>query len=282
MRCWETRKGPAVSRYRHHLIALSGYLALTALLTYPLIREFSRAIPGDGFDGWQNVWNIWWVKRALLVDGANPYFTPLLDYPAGVYLYFHTLNIFNGLTFLPVTLNAGNLVAYNVAGAFSFVVGGYGAYLLALRVMRPCGGAVPAQRILTRLAAFLGGCVFVFSPYHMAHLMGHMQLISLEWLPFAALAVAAAGMAAGDVDGRTLAVFALSALTVLLVLVTMRRLFILGRANPWYLVFYPLAVVLVLWFEAGAMMRALGLGRVTWRGTSYKGGKVVGGAGGGK
>ncbi|MCX5671620.1 MAG: hypothetical protein NTU94_09920, partial [Planctomycetota bacterium] len=100
-------------------------------------------------------------------------------------------------------------------------------------------------------------------------------------LPFAALAVAAAGMAAGDVDGRTLAVFALSALTVLLVLVTMRRLFILGRANPWYLVFYPLAVVLVLWFEAGAMMRALGLGRVTWRGTSYKGGKVVGGAGGG-
>jgi len=101
-------------------------------------------------------------------------------------------------------------------------------------------------------------------------------------LPFAALAVAAAGMAAGDVDGRTLAVFALSALTVLLVLVTMRRLFILGRADPWYLVFYPLAVVLVLWFEAGAMMRALGLGRVTWRGTSYKGGKVVGGPGGGK
>ena len=54
-------------RYRHHVYALLGYLALTLLMTYPLVSEFARAIPGDGFDGWQNVWNLWWVKRALLV-----------------------------------------------------------------------------------------------------------------------------------------------------------------------------------------------------------------------
>ena len=57
----------SVGRYRHHLYALLGYLALTLVMTYPLIRELGRAIPGDGFDGWQNVWNLWWVKRALLV-----------------------------------------------------------------------------------------------------------------------------------------------------------------------------------------------------------------------
>jgi hypothetical protein len=123
-------------RYRHHLYALLGYLALALLMTYPLVREFSQAIPGDGFDGWQNVWNLWWVKRALLVDANSPYFTRFVDYPDGVYLYFHTLNIFNGLTFLPLTINGGPLVAYNVAVVFSFVVGGYGAYLLALYVMR--------------------------------------------------------------------------------------------------------------------------------------------------
>lgn len=162
-------------RYRHHLLALLGYMALTALLTYPLIREFSRAIPGDGFDGWQNVWNIWWVKRALLVDGSNPYFTRLLDYPAGVYLYFHTLNIFNGLTFLPVTLNAGNLVAYNVAAAFSFIAGGYGAYLLALRAIKAAIPTPLVERTSIHLAAFLGGFIFAFSPYHMAHLLGHMH-----------------------------------------------------------------------------------------------------------
>jgi len=30
----------------------------------------------------------------------------------------------------------------------------------------------------------VAGLVFTFSPYHFAHLLGHMQLISLEWLPF--------------------------------------------------------------------------------------------------
>jgi hypothetical protein len=167
-----------LQRYRHHLLALVGYLALTLLMTYPLIREFSRAIPGDGFDGWQNVWNLWWVKRALLVDGSSPYFTRFVDYPDGVHLYFHTLNIFNGLTFLPFTLSGGPLLAYNVAVLFSFVVGGYGTYLLALYVLRRTSPGA------ARAAAFLGGVVFAFSPFHTAHLLGHMQLISLEWLPF--------------------------------------------------------------------------------------------------
>ncbi len=174
-------------RYVHHLLALSGYLALTLLMTYPLAREFGEAIPGDGFDGWQNVWNLWWVKRALLVEGTHPYFTRLVDYPVGVYLYFHTLNIFNGLAFLPFTLNNGPLVAYNVAVLFSFMVGGYGAYLLALHMIRQERAARFAAWRNARLAAFLGGVVFAFSPYHMAHLLGHMQLISLEWLPFSAL-----------------------------------------------------------------------------------------------
>ncbi len=69
----------SAGRYRHHLYALLGYLALTFVMTYPLVREVGRAIPGDGFDGWQNVWNLWWVKRALLVEGTNPYFTRFTD-----------------------------------------------------------------------------------------------------------------------------------------------------------------------------------------------------------
>ena len=180
-------------RYRHHVVALLGYLALTLLMTYPLARELGRAIPGDGFDGWQNVWNLWWVKRALLVEGTNPYFTRFIDYPNGVYLYFHTLNIFNGLTFLPFSLNAGLLVAYDAAAVFSFVAGGYGAYLLALYVIeatlpKACSFR-EGWRHHAQLAAFVGGAIFTFSPYHMAHLLGHMQLISLEWIPFYALFV---------------------------------------------------------------------------------------------
>lgn len=238
-------------RYRHHLIAILGYLALTCLLTYPMVREFGRAIPGDGFDGWQNVWNIWWVKQALLVQGTNPYFTQLLDYPAGVYLYFHTLNIFNGLTFLPVTLNTGSLAAYNTAAAFSFVAGGYGCYLLALRVLGP-GSRTTAGTSL-HLAAFLGGCVFAFSPYHMAHLLGHMQLISLEWLPFTALATV---LLLSRCDSRPAERPYSAARRCLAAAGLMALFLVLVALCDWYYAFYMVLLTGLLWLTSVLRWRA--------------------------
>jgi hypothetical protein len=73
------------------------------------------------------------------------------------------------------------------------------------------------------------------------------------------------------------AVFGAALATVAAIFVTMRRLYQVGCGNPWYLALYPLAVVVVLAFEAGALVRALGVGAVTWRGTTYKGGRVISG-----
>jgi chlorobactene glucosyltransferase len=99
-------------------------------------------------------------------------------------------------------------------------------------------------------------------------------------LPFVVFAVtAAAALAAGAEGWWAWTVFGVAAGTVVAIFVTMRRLFIAGCGNPWYLALYPLAVVLVMAFEAGALARALGLGAVTWRGTTYKGGRVVSGKG---
>jgi hypothetical protein len=160
------------------LLALAGYLLLTLGLTYPLVAQFGRAIPGDGFDGWQNYWNLWWIKTAVLEQHTHPWFTHLLYYPTGVGLLFHTLNAFNGFITLPIQLALGLLPAYNTAVLFSFALGGLGAYLLARYVLGP-GSSL--------LAAFAAGVIFTFSPFHIAHLLGHMQVISLEWIPFYAL-----------------------------------------------------------------------------------------------
>jgi hypothetical protein len=163
---------------RLHVLAVLGYLLLTLLMTYPMFLHLATAIPGDGFDGWQNYWNLWWVKTAVLDLQQSPYFTQYLYYPTGYSLLFQTLNIFNALLTLPIQLVFGVTVAYNFVVLFSFVLGGYGAYLLALHVL-------PGRRERTdHVVAFLGGAVFTFSPFHFAHLLGHMQVFSLEWLPF--------------------------------------------------------------------------------------------------
>ncbi|MGQ9584691.1 MAG: hypothetical protein ACUVXG_04770 [Anaerolineae bacterium] len=154
-------------------------------MTWPLAAQVGRAIPGDGFDGWQNFWNLWWVKKALLELQQNPFHTDYLFYPTGVDLYFHTLNIFNGLISLPIQ-GVGNLYwAYNFVVLLSFTLGGYGAYLLTRYVLARQG---LAKGVAREWASFAGGCIFTFSPFHFAHLLGHMQVFSLEWIPFYVLA----------------------------------------------------------------------------------------------
>lgn len=156
------------------------YLVLTLALTFPLVLHLGDALPGDSFDAWQNYWNSWWLKQSLVEQPRNPLFTDLLYHPTGVGLYFHTLNPFDGIVTLPLQL-AGNLfIAYNAAVLLAFAAGGLGTYLLALTTLAP--HTLAGRRIFW--PAFTAGLIFTFAPYHLAHLLGHMQLIALQWIPF--------------------------------------------------------------------------------------------------
>jgi hypothetical protein len=140
-------------------------------MTLPLPLELGSKVPGGG-DAWQHIWNLWWVKDSLL-HGLNPYHTDLLYYPDGVNLYLHTLVLTAGLIGIPLQLLGLNLVAtYNLILLSSFVLAGYSMFLLC--------------HYLTghRWASFVGGIVFAFAPYHFAHTYGHMNLISVQWMPF--------------------------------------------------------------------------------------------------
>ncbi len=118
----------------------------------------------------------------------TPLFTDLLYHPTGVGLYFHTLNPFNGLTTLPIQLSAGLIPAYNAVVLISWVLGGYGTFLLALYVLTRTQSAI-RHSPFAHSSAFIAGLIFTFSPFHMAHLLGHMQVMSLEWIPFYILAL---------------------------------------------------------------------------------------------
>src|SRR5438270_3971020 len=164
-----------------HGLALLGYLVLALVFTYPLVLNFASAIPGDGYDGLQNYWNLWWVRRALLDLNSSPFFTTDLYYPTGTSLLFHTLNVFNGLCSLPIHLLSNLAITYNVVVLFTFVMSGYGTFLLAKHVMST--GRLPTSDSI----AFVAGFIFAFAPVRFAHLLGHMQVLSTEWLPFFAL-----------------------------------------------------------------------------------------------
>ena len=159
-----------VEAWREYALAACGYTALTFVYAWRVVVHLGTHLAGTGGDGWQNLWNMWWFKTAIL-SGQNPYFTHLLHHPAGITLVGHTLNPFNCVLAVPADALFGQPAAYNLVFLFSFVASVFFMYLWVRDL-----GAPP-------LAAFLAGAVFTFSPYHFAHGQGHMQLTAMEWVP---------------------------------------------------------------------------------------------------
>ena len=209
-----------------HLLVLLGYLALTCLFTYPLLLEFSHRLIGQGdlIDFWQSYWDLWWVKTALLDLKTNPFYTSYLFHPWGVSLYFHTLNILNGLLTVPLQLLFGPIVAYNSLVVVAFILGGYGTFLLASKHMK-------------KSAAFVAGMIFTFSPFHLWHAHARTNLVALQWLPLYILFLL------GALERRSIRSALLASLSLLLTSLT-----------DWHYLLYlflftALAVAYYLWKE---------------------------------
>ena len=146
------------------------YLAIFLALNPHVPGQFSTHYLFSGPDGYQNVWNLWWVNQSAS-DLRLPWHTSLLHHPFGTTLLGHTLNPFNGVMAI-VLLKFFSLVeTYNLIVIFSFVMGGVTAYWLCLAMTGSQTGSV------------VGGAVFTFSSFHVAHASGHLQLVALEWMP---------------------------------------------------------------------------------------------------
>lgn len=149
------------------LLYALGFFALSPHLP----GRFSTHLFADANDGFQTYWDMWWVKKAILDLHQNPYFTTYLHFPTGTTLLAQTLHPFNGLAAVALSPVLSVSEAYNVMVLFGFAVGGWTAFLLCFEL---------TGRYWPSVA---GGAVFTFSSYHFAHAEGHMQLVSLEWLP---------------------------------------------------------------------------------------------------
>lgn len=78
---------------------------------------------------------------------------------------------FNGFPAIVLSRFLTAVAVYNVIVTFSFVAGGVTAFILAYYLTAAYWPSIAA------------GFIFTFSNYHFTHAQGHLQLVSLEWIP---------------------------------------------------------------------------------------------------
>ncbi len=120
---------------RKYAWVLLVYTLLSLLLTWPLAAHFTTHVPGDGIDDPALAWNLWWIKHSLVDQPQNPFACDWQFWPVGVNLAFYTLTILNGLFSLPLQAVFGLISAYNLLLLSSFVLSGFGGYLLCREVL---------------------------------------------------------------------------------------------------------------------------------------------------
>jgi hypothetical protein len=147
-------------------------LAVYALLSvwyFSPIPDLHHAYAGVGADPLSFIWaiNYWpWALR----HGVNPFITNSIWYPEGINLTWVTSVPTVALLMLPVTLLWDAAISWNVIALAAPVVAAWTTFLLV--------------RYITRdfCASLVGGYIFGFSTYELAHLLGHLNLY-LDFVP---------------------------------------------------------------------------------------------------
>ncbi len=154
------------------------FTLLTAFYTYPMVFQFTTAVVGKaGLDRGQNLWNLWWIEKAL-THLDNPYHTNMLYYPyfqppeKPLPLYFHTLQLFNGVASMPLQWLGGLAAAFNGLVFGATFLSGLGTYALVRRL-----GS-------SQWAGFVAGSIYAFAPFRLWTIeRSYTNIQSTQFLP---------------------------------------------------------------------------------------------------
>lgn len=173
------KKNPTIRRaFIWFLTPLAVYTFIFFLFQPLYITNFSNGFFLDNGDGFQNVWNIWWVDHALIEQQTNPYFTNMLHWPEGVSLVPQTMNIINGLIAIPLmnVFGFSLIESTNFAVVAAFISAGITMFWFIMKLYK------------RYWIAIIAGGLYTFSSYHFAHAQGHLQLVTLQFVPLFLLA----------------------------------------------------------------------------------------------
>ncbi|HHB90098.1 MAG TPA: hypothetical protein ENK60_02185 [Anaerolineae bacterium] len=169
------------------VLALLGILALA--FTWPVARHLASRVPGSdtwAYDEYTFIWSMWWFKHAALDLHSSIFFSQNIFYPLGMELILYSYNLMAAILALPLGLAANWPFASNSLILLNSVFSGFGAYLLALWVLKSEDQKLKIKRpVVLHLAAFIAAVIYAFASNRMIYLaLGHYNIQSWVFLPY--------------------------------------------------------------------------------------------------
>ncbi|MFL5735062.1 MAG: hypothetical protein ACJ78Q_18045 [Chloroflexia bacterium] len=155
------------------------FLGWAILFSFPLALHLGDSVAlARGGDAWLHIWDLWWLDKALVDLHQGPYFTNYLLYPTGLNLFYHSLDLFNGLISIPLQHLLGLTATFNLLLIANLTLDGLAAYWLCFDRTRSVG------------AAIVGGAIFASTPLLGTSVdLGQLDEVTVWWVPLYMLAL---------------------------------------------------------------------------------------------
>jgi hypothetical protein len=153
------------------------YAILTVIFTYPLVVNMNSAVPTGNYlyyDAFLNIWILEWDFHSLFNDPLN-FYNANIFFPAKNTLVYSEHMLGNALTVMSLRIFTRNpIFLYNFLFLLTFVISGFGVYLLAKEI------------IGDKVSSFIAGIFFSFTALRFRYVY-LLQILSCHWVPFALL-----------------------------------------------------------------------------------------------
>jgi hypothetical protein len=159
-----SRRALLKNRWFQTIIAVLAFCILAYIAHWPIYPGDPNRLPiCNCLDPTQSVWFLRWVPYAIS-HGLNPFFSNWINYPIGTNLAQNTIMPILGILSAPLTLFISPVASFNFLAWLALVLSASSMYYVVLKLMG------------NRLAAFVAGILYGFSPYMVGQDQAHIML----------------------------------------------------------------------------------------------------------
>jgi len=154
------------------LVAIFIYTLLTCVYFFPCLGSIGSALIGPAEDNMQTYWALSWGYDRVLHGTGSFTFVNDVFYPEGSSFYYEAWSFYNQLVSSLLRLVFDQTTSYNLLILLTFPLSGIGAFLFMKYILK------------NPYLALLGGFLFAFNPAHVGRALHHLNIASIQFVPF--------------------------------------------------------------------------------------------------